>query len=188
MATSAGVRADGLLVQGREALRAPLELLAGVALEGVEAAELRGVGRVEGASLRPSLERAQPLEQGRAHFVGPAAGVPRGARPGFRDLEVREPRGRFAPADDVGGGAGPDLLDGDSDSVGVRGAGTARRHHGRREDRASGQPGSRQSTGFGGGPIWMRSPRYEPTIVNITPIPAMITYMNDGITRTVCPK
>ena len=30
------------------------------------------------------------------------------------------------------------------------------------------------STGFGGGPSWMRSPRYAPMSVNITPIPAMM--------------
>ncbi len=44
-----------------------------------------------------------------------------------------------------------------------------------------------QSAGFGGGPIWMRSPMYDPMSVNMTPMSAMIAYMKNGMVRTVCP-
>src|SRR5690606_6763292 len=39
---------------------------------------------------------------------------------------------------------------------------------------------------FGGGPIWIRSPMYAPTMVNMMPMAAMMTYMNESIVRTGC--
>ncbi len=45
--------------------------------------------------------------------------------------------------------------------------------------------GAGQSAGFGGGPIWIRSPMYEPMRVKNTPRALMSTYMNGGIVFTV---
>ncbi len=44
---------------------------------------------------------------------------------------------------------------------------------------------SSYSVAFGAGPIWIRSPKYDPMRVNITPIIAMIAYMKPGSARTV---
>ena len=64
--------------------------------------------------------------------------------------------------------------------------GAARAH-----DRSSGEQRreleANQSLDFGGGPIWIRSPMYEPISVNTTPRKDMSAYMNAGIVFTVWP-
>src|SRR5258706_12303449 len=65
----------------------------------------------------------------------------------------------------------------------------ARRKQADRE-RAGERPRAREprahSLVFGGGPIWIRSPMYEPISVNTTPSKDMSAYMNAGIVFTVC--
>jgi hypothetical protein len=97
----------------------------------------------------------------------------------------------LATTDDLAGGRVADAIDRDEDQAALdgfrRGAATREREH-----RSSSSPSEPHrlgySAGLGGGPIWMRSPMYEPMSVKSTPMAAMITYMKSGIVRTVCPR
>ena len=104
---------------------------------------------------------------------------------GGRLLEVGD---QPATRDDLAGGRVADTIDGDEDPAaldGFRRRAAGRERDRERRDRA---PSDSHSAGLGGGPIWMRSPMYEPMSVKSTPMAAMITYMKRGIVRTVCPR
>lgn len=97
----------------------------------------------------------------------------------------------LATTDDLAGGRVADAIDRDENPTALDGF---RRRAARRErERSSSSSPSEPhflgySAGLGGGPIWMRSPMYEPMSVKRTPMAAMITYMKSGIVRTVCPR
>ena len=62
-----------------------------------------------------------------------------------------------------------------------------RGERGRRSREQRRQRRCAQSLDFGGGPIWIRSPMYEPINVNTTPRKDMSAYMKAGMVLTVCP-
>lgn len=67
-------------------------------------------------------------------------------------------------------------------------AAAGERHAQREAQCAPGECLAVHSDDFGGGPIWMRSPKYEPINVNKTPRMLRSTYMNAGMVLTVWPS
>jgi hypothetical protein len=106
---------------------------------------------------------------------------------GRRLLKVGD---ELAATDDLAGGRVADAIDRDEDPTALDGF--RRRAASRERERRSSYPSEPHrlgySAGLGGGPIWMRSPMYEPMSVKSTPMAAMTTYMKSGIVRTVCPR